>query len=116
MLRLPVDFPVLVRAVTQAFAAGRDGADADDLKEASDETVSGKGVRAMRFVLLLSASLCACATMTDSSGPIESHAAFCAVARPFLWSNHDTDETIRQAKEYNAAGVVPCRLGAAQLA
>jgi hypothetical protein len=46
--------------------------------------------------------------MTDSSGPIESHASFCAVAKPILWSARDTDETIRQAKEHNAVGATLC--------
>ena len=67
----------------------------------------------MPLVLLLSASLYGCATMMDSSAPTESGASFCAVARPFLWSDRDTDKTIRQAKEHNAVGAVLCRWGAA---
>ena len=54
------------------------------------------------FALLI---LQACATTTDSSDTTDS---YCAIAHPFLWSAKDTDETIRQAKEWNARGVALC--------
>ena len=95
----------------QLIAAGRAQTDAATLKSALDESAAASEARdAVRVAL--NASLSGCATMTDSSAPIESHAPFCAVARPFLWSDRDTDETIRQAKEHNAAGAVLCRWGA----
>jgi hypothetical protein len=46
--------------------------------------------------------------MTASGERTEAQAAFCIVAKPILWSARDTDETILQAKEYNAAGAALC--------
>jgi hypothetical protein len=43
-----------------------------------------------------------------SSVPIESDASFCVVAKPIAWSAHDSDETILQVKEHNAAGSALC--------
>ena len=64
--------------------------------------------RATLSALALCAILAACTTMTGSSDPIESRATFCAVAKPILWSERDTDATIEQVKEYNAVGAALC--------
>jgi hypothetical protein len=50
--------------------------------------------------------------MTDTGAAIEHGASFCAVARPILWSVRDSDETILQVKQHNAAGAVLCGWGA----
>jgi hypothetical protein len=51
--------------------------------------------------------------MTDSSALTKAHVSFCAAAKPILWSARDSDETIRQVKEHNAAGSALCGWGAA---
>ena len=33
---------------------------------------------------------------------------FCAIGEPFLWSKQDTDQSIEQAKEWNAVGKHLC--------
>ena len=69
--------------------------------------------------LSLMLTLNACARMTGS-GATETRigepeiqalgrAAFCDVAQPLRWSSTDTDETIKQAKLYNATGVSLCK-------
>jgi hypothetical protein len=60
---------------------------------------------------MLPAILQACAAMTGSAGPTESHASFCEVAKPILWSAGDTDVTIEQVKEHNAVGAALCGWG-----
>lgn len=56
------------------------------------------------------ATLGACATTTGSVAPIEPN-TFCLLAQPIRWSQSDTDETIRQAKEHNAVGKRVCGWG-----
>jgi hypothetical protein len=46
-----------------------------------------------------------CATTTASVG---TDAVACSAFEPIRWSTKDTDETIRQAKEHNAAWAVIC--------
>jgi hypothetical protein len=48
-----------------------------------------------------------CATTTDSVG---TEAVACSAFEPIRWSSKDTDETIRQAKEHNAAWITICGL------
>jgi hypothetical protein len=48
----------------------------------------------------------ACVTMTGSGGRTD---VSCAAFEPIRWSKRDTDETIRQAKEHNAAWTALCR-------
>ena len=62
---------------------------------------------------MLPAILGACVPTTGlnvaiSGTPRTLPASFCATARPILWSAHDTDATILQAKEQNAAGKKIC--------
>lgn len=64
----------------------------------------------MMSALLLLAILPGCATTTGSVAVTDA-ASFCAVARPILWSVRDSDDTIRQVREHNAAGVEICRWG-----
>jgi hypothetical protein len=63
---------------------------------------------AMMSAVVFSAIPNGCATMTGSNAPIESQASFCAVGKPILWSARDSDATILQVKEHNAAGSVLC--------
>ena len=55
----------------------------------------------------------ACATMTGSSARTDLPApvTFCMIAKPFYWSARDTDQTITQAREWNAAGKALCGWG-----
>ena len=46
-----------------------------------------------------------CATTTGSAG---TDAVVCAAFEPIRWSKKDTDETIRQVKEHNAAWKAVC--------
>ena len=46
-----------------------------------------------------------CATTTASVG---TDAVACSAFEPIRWSNKDTEETIRQVKEHNAAWVAIC--------
>jgi hypothetical protein len=46
-----------------------------------------------------------CATTTVSVG---TDAVACSAFEPIRWSNKDTDDTIRQAKEHNAAWSAVC--------
>lgn len=55
-------------------------------------------------MLALASTLAACKT----TGSGETSAALCDQFRPIRWSQHDTAETIRQAKETNAVGVSIC--------
>lgn len=63
--------------------------------------------RAMRAGLLLTplAILTGCATTTASVG---TDAVACSAFEPIRWSKADTDATIRQAKEHNAAWAALC--------
>lgn len=47
-----------------------------------------------------------CATTTAF---VETDAVACSAFEPIRWSKNDTGETIRQAKEHNAAWVAVCR-------
>lgn len=62
------------------------------------------------LILPLFVTLQACNQTTGSSVQISGGlpAAFCRTAKPIYWSAHDTPETIRQAKEQNAAGKSIC--------
>ena len=62
---------------------------------------------AMRAALLLTPLLIlpGCVTTTGSAG---NDAVACAAFEPIRWSANDTDETIRQAKEHNAAWRAVC--------
>jgi hypothetical protein len=48
-----------------------------------------------------------CATTTVTVG---TDAVACSAFEPIRWSSRDTDDTIRQAKEHNAAWVAVCGL------
>jgi hypothetical protein len=63
--------------------------------------------RAMRAALLLMPLLilASCATTTASVG---TDAVACSAFEPIRWSKNDTDETIRQVKEHNAAWAAIC--------
>lgn len=63
--------------------------------------------RAMRVALLLTLLpiLPGCATTTASVG---TDAVACSAFEPMRWSKKDTDETIRQVKEHNAAWKATC--------
>lgn len=52
----------------------------------------------------------ACATTTDSSGPIEPppKPTACAVFKPIYWSGNDTDATIADVKVHNAVWKALC--------
>jgi len=65
--------------------------------------------RAMRAALLPMPLLIltGCATTTASVG---TDAVACSAFEPIRWSNKDTEDTIRQAKEHNAAWVAVCGL------
>jgi hypothetical protein len=52
--------------------------------------------------------LAACATTTASVG---TSAVACSAFEPIQWSKKDTDETIRQVKEHNAAWTAICTHG-----
>jgi hypothetical protein len=47
-----------------------------------------------------------CVTTMASGGTTD---VSCHAFEPIRWSRHDTDETIRQAKEHNAAWSALCR-------
>jgi hypothetical protein len=61
----------------------------------------------MRAGLLLTplAILPGCATTTASVG---TDTVACSAFEPIRWSKADTDATIRQAKEHNAAWIILC--------
>jgi len=63
--------------------------------------------RMMRAALLLMPLLilAGCATTTASVG---TDAVACSAFEPIRWSNQDTDDTIRQVKEHNAAWGALC--------
>jgi hypothetical protein len=63
--------------------------------------------RAMRAALLLTLLpiLAGCATTTASVG---TDAVACSAFEPIRWSKKDTEETIRQVKEHNAAWAAMC--------
>jgi len=81
--------------------------------------------RALALATILSATLTACATTTDSAATSSwwewltgadaeselGRASFCAVAKPIYWSALDTGETIAQVKEHNAVGAALCGWG-----
>lgn len=50
--------------------------------------------------------LTACATTTPSAAPTDK--VFCSVAQPIYWSKSDTDKTLAQIREHNAAYVAIC--------
>lgn len=56
--------------------------------------------------MLSLAILPGCATMTSSAVPTDKVA--CNVFAPVYWSKSDTDKTIAQVKEHNAAGKAIC--------
>ncbi len=62
---------------------------------------------AMRAALLLTPLLIlpGCVTTTDSAG---TDTLACSAFEPIRWSAKDTDETIRQVKEHNAAWKAVC--------
>ena len=66
--------------------------------------------RAMRAALLLTPLLIlpGCVTTTGSAG---NDAVACSAFEPIRWSAKDTGETIRQAKEHNAAWRAVCAGG-----
>ena len=51
--------------------------------------------------------LTGCATMTATGGRTD---VSCAAFEPIRWSRRDTDNTIRQAKEHNAAWKALCNI------
>lgn len=55
-------------------------------------------------MLALALTLPSC-TMTDSDA---TKSALCDQFKPILWSQSDTPETVRQAKEHNAVAVAVC--------
>lgn len=52
-------------------------------------------------------TLTSCATTTTSVAPTDK--VFCGAARPIYWSKSDTDKTIAQVKEHNAAWKALCQ-------
>lgn len=56
------------------------------------------------LMLVLASILGACTTTAGG----ETKAALCDQFRPIRWSQQDTPDTIRQAKETNAVGKVLC--------
>jgi hypothetical protein len=52
-----------------------------------------------------------CATTTDTVAIEPGADTFCRIARPITWSVSDTDQTIREVKEHNAAYDRLCRGG-----
>lgn len=64
--------------------------------------------RALRRAPVLTATLflAGCATMTAGNGTTGK--AVCDSFRPVLWSDADSDETIRQVKANNAVGAAIC--------
>ena len=54
-------------------------------------------------------TLTGCATPTISAAPTDK--VFCGAAQPIYWSKNDTDKTIAQVKEHNAAGKALCGWG-----
>lgn len=52
-------------------------------------------------------TLGACATTTRSAVPTDK--VYCSVAQPIYWSKNDTDNTIAQVKEANAAWKSLCQ-------
>jgi hypothetical protein len=58
------------------------------------------------FVLTSLVTLTSCATPTISVAPTDKVA--CASFRPVYWSKNDTDKTIAQIKEHNAAITAIC--------
>lgn len=56
-------------------------------------------------------TLGACATLTSIFGPTEEidvNAVACGGFHPITWSRADTDDTIRQVREHNAAWEALC--------
>jgi hypothetical protein len=49
-----------------------------------------------------------CATTTGSAAIEPGADTFCRIARPITWSVSDTDATVREVKEHNAAYVRLC--------
>jgi len=59
------------------------------------------------FALSLIAILSGCATTTTSVAPTDR--VYCSIAAPIYWSKNDTDKTIAQVKEANAAWKSLCQ-------
>jgi hypothetical protein len=57
--------------------------------------------------LILAIPLASCATTTVSSVPTDK--VFCGAARPIYWSANDTQKTVEQVKEHNAAWKSLCQ-------
>ena len=62
---------------------------------------------ALICVTLSLITLTSCATMTTSVAPTDK--VFCGAAQPIYWSKNDTDKTIAQVKEHNAAWKALCQ-------
>ena len=69
-------------------------------------------LRATVLVLVSSATLGACATLTNIFDPtdntVDVNAVACGAFRPITWSRGDTDTTLRQVHEHNAAWEALC--------
>lgn len=71
---------------------------------------------ATMFVLISTLTLTGCASAmsfletTPDTSKI-GRASFCDTARPILWSDKDSDGTIKQIKEHNAVGKSLCGWG-----
>ena len=61
---------------------------------------------ALTCAILSLVTLTSCATMIPSAAPTDK--VFCGAAQPIYWSKLDTDKTIAQVKEHNAAYVAIC--------
>lgn len=62
---------------------------------------------ALICAILSLVTLSGCATMTATSVPTDK--VYCSVAQPIYWSKNDTDKTISQIKEANAAFKAICQ-------
>mgnify|MGYP001554172848 CR=1 FL=1 len=75
-------------------------------------TILTLGSLALLIPLLSSCGTMGFAERTEMPGRDASVGEFCEIAKPILWSAHDTSETIKQVKEHNAKGKALCKWGA----
>lgn len=73
-------------------------------------TLFEKRIRRVLALGSVMLTLSACATLMGSGAtdPEPGADTYCRIAKPITWSAQDTDQTIREVKAHNAAGVALC--------
>lgn len=78
----------------------------------SDPRSKQRKLRAMALLLASSLLLASCASLTNLLGQTERrvdvNAVACGAFKPITWSRNDTDQTLLQVRQHNAAWVALC--------